>query len=71
MNQIPPRGTAFAALVSVVWGALLPVFFFLSGGAGFFYEVLFGHDAFWGFACALWAAGGPALVAEKLLRGLR
>lgn len=71
MTQTPPRGAAFAALVAVVWGALLPVLWFLSGAGGFFYEVLWGHNAFWGFACALWAAGGPALAAEKLLKGLR
>lgn len=68
MSDSPPRGTAWLA---GWWATITPILFFLSGTAGFFYEVFAGHDPLWGAACALWAAGGPALVADRLLRSLR
>lgn len=50
------------------WGvAIVPILFFLTGSTGFFYEVLVGHDPTFGGLCALWAAGGPALVADRLI----
>lgn len=52
-------------------GRCWPIVFFVTGAAGFFYEVGWGHDKLWGAACALWAAGGPALVAERLLRSIK
>lgn len=68
MSGDQPRGLAF---VTALWTTVTPILFFLSGGAGFFYEVFYGHEPVWGFACALWAAGGPALVADRFLKGLR
>lgn len=47
------------------------IVWFVSGASGFFYEGFIGHDLAWGFAFALWAAGGPSLVADRLIRGLR
>lgn len=65
MNQASSSVNAFHGK----WWAM---FFLATGGGGFFYEVGFGHDKFWGAACVLWAAGGPALVADFILkRGLR
>lgn len=64
MNEDTPTPAVFQG----TWWAIV---FFVTGGAGFFYEVGFGHDKVWGALCALWAAGGPALVADRLLRSLR
>lgn len=63
-----PRGSTW---VTGWWTTMTPILFFLTGTVGFLYEVFSGHDPLWGAACALWAAGGPALVAERLLKGLR
>lgn len=64
MADVPPS-------TSMLQGKYWAVTFFVTGAAGFFYEVGFGHDKLWGAACALWAAGGPALVADRLLKGFR
>lgn len=65
MTDMPTSASTFTNK----WWAVV---FLITGGAGFFYEVGFGHDKFWGAACVLWAAGGPALVADFILkRGLR
>lgn len=54
--------------VATWWSvAIVPILFFVTGSAGFFYEVIVGHDATFGGLCAIWAAGGPALVADRLI----
>ena len=68
MSDSPFRGVAF---VAGWWSVVTPILFFLSGSLGFFYEVFLGHDPLWGAACALWAAGGPALVADRLIRSIK
>lgn len=67
MTETPPSGLAF---IAALWTTVIPILWFLSGSAGFFYEVFKGHNLTWGVACALWAAGGPALAAQKMMKGL-
>lgn len=69
MTSVKPEPGDAADRVAHWWGvAITPILFFLTGSAGFFYEVVVGHDAKFGLLCAIWAAGGPALLADRLLR---
>lgn len=69
MTDVPED--AMSSRVTAWWAVLLPILCFLSGGAGFFYEVLIGHNTLGASLCALWAAGGPALLADYLLRSAK
>lgn len=69
MTSVKPEPEDAPQRVARWWSvALVPILFFLSGSFWFGYEVLVGHDTTFGLLAALWAAGGPALVADKLLR---
>lgn len=53
------------------WSWIVPVVWFVSGAGGFFYEVIAGQNFQLAALCAVWAAGGPALIADRLVRSLR
>lgn len=69
MTRVKPETPDGAPQRIATWWAvvIVPILFFLSGSAGFFYEIIVGHDATFGGLCAIWAAGGPALVADRLI----